>query len=224
MRRLKQLFENNREWAARITRKDPRFFEELANLQAPDYLWIGCSDSRVPANEIIDLPPGAVFVHRNVANLVVHTDLNCLSAIQYAVDVLQVKHIMVVGHYGCGGIQAVLQERELGLADNWLRHVKDIQEKYASFLNDLPAGEVRADCLSELNVIEQVYNVCNTTIVQGAWKRGQTLAVHGWLYRLNTGIIHDLDVCVVSPSETGRIYRGALEGALERAQQRKGSM
>jgi len=217
LRRLKQLFEKNREWAARITRKDPHFFEDLASQQAPDYLWIGCSDSRVPANEIIDLPPGAVFVHRNVANLVVHTDLNCLSAIQFAVDVLQVKHIIVCGHYGCGGIQAVLQERELGLADNWLRHVKDVQEKYQTQLNALPEGEFRSDCLSELNVIEQVYNVCHTTIVQGAWKRGQSLAVHGWLYRLNTGIIHDLDVCVVSPGEISKVHMSAIENCLDRA-------
>lgn len=216
MRRLKELFDQNRRWADRIKRQSPRFFEELASQQNPDYFWIGCSDSRVPANEIIDLPPGEVFVHRNIANLVVHTDLNCLSAIQYAVDVLQVKHIIVCGHYGCGGIQAVLEDRELGLTDNWLRHVKDVLEKHQSLLDAIPSGPIRAERLVELNVVEQVRNVCQTTVVQAAWKRGQDVAVHGWLYRLSTGLIHDLDICVVGNSEVEDVYRSAVKACRNR--------
>ncbi len=216
MRRLKELFDQNRRWADRIKRQSPRFFEELAALQNPDYLWIGCSDSRVPANEIIDLPPGEVFVHRNIANLVVHTDLNCLSAIQYAVDVLQVKHIIVCGHYGCGGIQAVLEGRELGLTDNWLRHVKDVLEKHQPQLDAIPSGPIRAERLVELNVVEQVRNVCQTTVIQAAWKRGQDVAVHGWLYRLSTGLIHDLDICVVGNSEVEDVYRSAVKVCRDR--------
>ena len=206
-RDLTELFENNRAWAQRITSSDPEFFRKLAAQQAPQYLWIGCSDSRVPANEIVDLLPGEIFVHRNVANVVVHTDLNCLSVIQYAVEVLLVRHIIVCGHYGCGGVRAAMSNDEFGLIDNWLRHIKDVQQKYEMVLDRISDEETRLAKLCELNVIEQVSNVCHTTIVQNAWKRGQELVVHGWVYSLEDGLIRDLNVSVASPQEIPEIYR-----------------
>ena len=181
----------NRVWAEEIRSRDPEFFTKLADMQTPEYLWIGCSDSRVPANQITGLLPGQVFVHRNVANVVVHTDLNCLSVMQFAVDVLKVKHIIVVGHYGCGGVLAALMNRRFGLVDNWIRHIQDVRNKHATLLETFPE-EDRHDRLCELNVIEQVVNVSETTIVQDAWQRGQDLTLHGWVYRLQDGIIRDL--------------------------------
>jgi carbonic anhydrase len=191
---VEQLLRNNRAWAERRLRDDPRFFARLAGQQAPQYLWIGCSDSRVPANEIVDLDPGEVFVHRNVANLVVHTDLNCLSVMQFAVDVLKVRHIIVCGHYGCGGVNAALMQERHGLIDNWLRHIQDVQAQYDGVLKELADRKARADRLCELNVVEQVSNVCRTSIVQDAWARGQPLAVHGWIYGLHDGLLRDLEV------------------------------
>jgi carbonic anhydrase len=190
--KLTPLFENNKAWSKKMTRQDPAFFQKLTGQQAPKYLWIGCSDSRVPANEIVGLLPGELFVHRNVANLVVHTDLNCLSVIQYAVDVLNVEHIIVCGHYGCGGVQAVVEKREVGLANNWLRHLADVAEKYTDVLERLRNDEARGTQLCELNVVEQVLNVSQSTIVQGAWKKRQKLFVHGWVYSLEDGLLKDL--------------------------------
>lgn len=210
MQILKQLFDNNRAWAARITAHDPEFFAKLSRQQTPDYLWIGCSDSRVPANEIVGLLPGELFVHRNVANLVVHTDLNCLSVMQFAVEVLQVKHIIVCGHYGCGGIKAALRRDRLGLIDNWLRHVQDVRQKHGAHLNMISDEAKRGDKLCELNVIEQVNNVCQTTIVQDAWTRGQKLAVHGWIYAIHDGLLRDLNTMVTKVDETTKIYQAAL--------------
>ena len=211
MRRLAALFENNRRWARRITERDPGFFPSLAAQQSPRHLWIGCSDSRVPANEIVDLRPGELFVHRNVANVVVHTDLNCLSVLQYAVDVLQVSDVIVCGHYGCGGVRAAYLRSSFGLIDNWLRHIQDVHERHE---HRLPAGgsdEVRIDRLCELNVIDQVRHVCQTTIVQEAWSRGHTLAVHGWIYGVGDGLLRDLGCTIVSPDEVGPIYEQALQ-------------
>lgn len=209
MRFLKHLFDNNRAWAARITERDPQFFQKLAHQQAPQYLWIGCADSRVPANEIIGLMPGEVLVHRNIASVVVHSDLNCLSVIQYAVEVLRVKHIIVCGHYECGGVRAAMQNREYGLIDNWLCHLKDIFQKHEADLNAIQDDEQRFDRFCELNVIEQVYNVCHTTIVQGAWRRGQPLAVHGWIYSVSDGLLQDLNVTITSADEIKPLYRMA---------------
>lgn len=211
MRFLKNLFDNNRSWAASMIARDPQFFQKLAAQHAPQYLWIGCADSRVPANEIIGLMPGEVFVHRNVANIVVHTDLNCLSVIQYAVEVLAVKHIIVCGHYGCGGVNTAMQNREFGLIDNWLRHLKDIYQKHEVTLNALDDETARANRFCELNVIEQVHHVCHTTIVQGAWRRGQELAVHGWVYGLSDGLLKDLNVSITSTDELNRLYRMAAQ-------------
>jgi carbonic anhydrase len=193
MHSLKHLFEQNLAWAEAIKRRDPEFFQKLSRQQNPEYLWIGCSDSRVPANEIIGLLPGEVFVHRNVANVVVHTDLNCLSVIQYAVDVLAVRHVIVCGHYGCGGVKAAHEGARHGLIDNWLRHVADVGEKHAAEIASLPEAR-RLDRLCELNVIEQTTNVCQTTIVEDAWKRGQELTVHGLVYDLSDGLLQDLGV------------------------------
>ena len=201
MRILKHLFENNKAWAGKITSDEPDFFDKLSHQQSPEYLWIGCSDSRVPANEIVGLLPGELFVHRNVANIIVHTDFNCLSVVEYAVEVLHVKNIIVCGHYGCGGVLASLQDNQLSISDNWLRHVREIAQKYESDLNKLNDGADRLDRLCELNVIEQVYNVCNTTIVQKAWNRNQPLAVHGWIYGLKNGLLKDLDVCTTNAEE-----------------------
>jgi carbonic anhydrase len=197
LKTLKYLFDKNLAWATSIKENDPEFFSRLSKQQAPEYLWIGCSDSRVPANQIVNLPPGEVFVHRNIANVVVHTDLNCLSVIQFAVEVLKVKHIIVCGHYGCGGIKAAMEDQEHGLIDNWLRHVKDVIRFNAEKFKGLEHDE-KLDLLCEINVKEQVTNICNTTIVQNAWKQGDELSVHGWIYNIENGILKDLDTCVTS--------------------------
>ncbi len=210
--RLKHLFENNRAWAERIAARDPDFFAKLAAQQAPEYLWIGCSDSRVPANEIVGLLPGELFVHRNVANVVVHTDLNCLSVLQFAVDVLRVTHVIVCGHYGCGGVRAALGQNRLGLVDNWLRHIQDVRERHAAQVDAESDPSARVDRLCELNVIEQVRNVCQTSIVEDAWDRGQPLAVHGWIYGLQDGRLHDLNVTVSSRDAVGPTYHSAIQG------------
>lgn len=197
---LTHLFDSNRAWAAEVKRKHPEFFSQLSKQQAPEYLWIGCSDSRVPANQIVRLPPGEVFVHRNIANVVVHTDLNCLSVIQYAVEVLKVRHIVVCGHYGCSGIKAALEDEEHGLIDNWLRHIKDVARIHAKKLKGL-AQSAKQDLLCELNVIEQVSNVCNSTVVKKAWKADADLTVHGWVYGINDGILKDLDTSISSTEQ-----------------------
>jgi carbonic anhydrase len=209
MRVLSQLFANNRAWAEGMARREPDFFARLAQQQTPQYLWIGCSDSRVPANQIVGLLPGEMFVHRNVANVVVHTDLNCLSALQFAVDVLKVRHVIVCGHYGCGGVLAALRDDRLGLIDNWLRHVQDVRSKHEAQLSRLSDQKQRHDLLCELNVIEQVVNVCQTTVVQDAWMRGQELAVHGWIYGLEDGLLRDLTMCVTSAPELSICYDSA---------------
>ncbi len=196
---LAPLFEQNRAWAARIMEDDPQFFDALAHQQRPESLWIGCSDSRVPANEIVGLLPGDIFVHRNVANVVVHTDLNCLSVLQYAVDVLAVKHVIVCGHYGCGGVSAAISGVRLGLIDNWLRHVRDVADLNHEELSAIVDPRGREDRLAELNVIEQVTNVCQTTIVMDAWQRGQKLNVHGWIYGIADGLLRDLEVTKGAP-------------------------
>lgn len=208
---LKELLDKNREWAAKVRAEDPQFFKRLSQLQAPKYLWIGCSDSRVPANQITGLQPGEVFVHRNVANVVVHTDLNCLSTIQFAVDVLKVEHILVVGHYGCGGVHAALTGTRVGLADNWLRHVGDVANKHAPMLAEVELESLRHARLCELNVVEQVVNVCQTTIVQDAWARGQKLSVHAWVYSLLDGRVRELGMGVDSIEELPVAYRMAME-------------
>ena len=200
MKTLKPLIDKNRAWSKACIDNDPQFFSRLVDQQAPDYLWIGCADSRVPANQIVDLPPGEVFVHRNIANVVIYTDLNCLSVIQYAVDVLEVKHIIVCGHYGCGGVKAALDEEDYGLIDNWLGHIRDVNRFHAYELSSL-SGADKVNRLCELNVMEQVRNVCNTTIVKDAWKRGADLSVHGWIYRLENGILNDLNTCISSLDE-----------------------
>ncbi|MCF2858902.1 carbonate dehydratase [Pseudoalteromonas sp. SMS1] len=214
---LAHLLNNNRQWASRTQARDPEFFKTLSMQQNPDYLWIGCSDSRVPANEIVDLMPGELFVHRNVANVVVHTDHNCLSVMQYAVEVLKVKHIMVVGHYGCGGVKAALDGVKLGLIDNWLRHVVDVKEKHQAVLRDMSESQ-QSDVLCELNVIEQVRNVCRTAIVQDAWARGQTLQVHGWVYGLADGLLHELIHAVGCEESVISKYEQAMVSLLTRSQ------
>ncbi len=201
MRSLSRLFDNNRAWSERIRKHDPAFFRKLSQQQSPEYLWIGCADSRVPANDIVGLLPGELFVHRNVANVVVHTDLNCLSVIQFAVEVLKVRHVMVVGHYGCSGVRAALGRERLGLVENWLRHVQDVRNKYPDILALLEGAGAQADRLCELNVIEQVVNVCETSILRDAWERGQEVAVHGWVYAIADGILRDLGVTVSSLAE-----------------------
>lgn len=198
---LENLFQNNREWAASMEKQDPGFFKKLAGQQSPEYLWIGCADSRVPANEIVNLLPGELFVHRNIANVVVHTDLNCLSVLQFAIDVLGVKHIIVCGHYGCSGVHTALERRRIGLADNWLRHVQDVHTKHERYLGEVLPTREKQDRLCELNVIEQVANVCQTTIVQDAWERKQSVTVHGWIYGLKDGLLRDLGVTVGGPSQ-----------------------
>ncbi len=210
MKELAELFDNNRRWLEEITAEQPDFFEQLAIQQNPEYLWIGCSDSRVPANEIVGLPPGELFVHRNVANVVSHTDLNCLSVLQFAVDVLGVKHVIVTGHYGCGGITAALQGKRLGLIDNWLRHVQDVYQKHERAIATIPTMEARADRLCELNVIEQVVNVCQTTIMQDAWMRGDKVTVHGWIYALKDGKLRDLGMTISSSEEMRSTYQDAI--------------
>ena len=207
---LSHLFDNNSAWVERMLGEDSEYFSRLAHQQAPEYLWIGCSDSRVPANQIIGLPPGEVFVHRNIANVVVPSDLNCLSVIQFAVDLLKVKHIMVVGHYGCSGVGAALVGRRVGLADNWLRHVEDVREKHASLLDEWPMGSARHRRLVELNTIEQTMNVCRTTIVNDAWARGQQLTIHGWTYGVHDGRVRNMGMMIGAPEEMESTYRSCI--------------
>ena len=210
MRSLSHLIENNRAWSERLRRSDPEFFARLSKQQRPRYLWIGCADSRVPANDIVGLLPGELFVHRNIANVVVHTDLNCLSVLQFAVDVLNIEHIIVCGHYGCSGVSAALQNQRVGLADNWLRHVQDVHSKHDARVAVMPDTPQRVDRLCELNVIEQVANVCQTTIVQDAWEHGKELAVHGWVYGLKDGLVRDLGSTVTKLGEAASAYDAAL--------------
>ena len=211
MNRLDHLLDSNHAWAERVSREDPTFFQRLSKQQAPKYLWIGCSDSRVLANQVVDLAPGEVFVHRNIANVMVHTDLNCMSVIQFAVDVLKVEHILVVGHYGCGGVHAALTGARVGLADNWIRHVGDVAEKHAGLLAGAGDEPLRHDRLCELNALEQVANVCQTTIARDAWARGQKLVVHGWVYTLRDGRVHDLGLNVAAADQLEPQYAAALE-------------
>ena len=211
MRVLQHLFEKNRAWADKVAEQDPDFFKRLSEQQSPRYLWIGCSDSRVPANEIIGLPPGEVFVHRNVANVVAYSDLNCLSVIQFAVDVLKVEHIMVVGHYGCGGVRAVLSGQRVGLVDNWLRNVQDVRERHPQRLRPLYHASHQVDRLCELNVIEQVRNLARTTIVLDAWERCQPLSLHGWIYGLSDGLLRDLGITARTLKELDQAYADALQ-------------
>jgi carbonic anhydrase len=212
MRTLSSLFANNRLWASEITRQDPEFFSRLAHQQAPEYLWIGCSDSRVPANQIVALLPGEMFVHRNIANVVVHADLNCLSVMQFAVDVLRVKHIIVCGHYGCGGVLAALHDDRKGLVDNWIRHVQDVRWKHQDQIDALPTEAERHDRLCELNVVEQVVNVCQTTVVRDAWARGQELSVHGWIYAVGDGLLRDVGITVNAEHELAACAEAARHG------------
>ncbi len=211
MRKLGHLFENNKAWADRIRMDDPSFFLKLSQQQSPNHLWIGCSDSRVPANQIVGLLPGELFVHRNIANLVVHTDLNCLSVIQFAVDILKVQHIIVCGHYGCSGVNAALRRERLGLSDNWLRHLQDIRQKHEERVGSAANDPQACDRLCELNVVEQVVNVCQTTIARDAWSRGQDLAIHGWIYGLQDGRLRDLNVTITDYQETIPSYQAAIE-------------
>ncbi len=204
------LFDNNRTWAREVEQKTPGFFSRLQQQQSPQYLWIGCSDSRVPANEIVGLLPGELFVHRNVANVVVHSDLNCLSVMEFAIDSLQVKHVIVVGHYGCSGVNAAMNNIRVGIADNWLRHVQDVRNQHRDFLNQLSPEPVRLDAMCELNVLEQALNVCQTTVVQDAWAKGQQVQVHGWVYGLNSGLIKDLHMTVSCPDDVPEAYAKAL--------------
>ena len=213
MKRLDKLLTNNRLWAAGMRAREPDFFNKLSQIQTPEFLWIGCSDSRVPANQITGLAPGEVFVHRNVANIVVHADLNCLSVLQYAVDVLKVKHVIVCGHYGCGGVTAAHDNLKLGLIDNWLRHVQDVRQKHREALDAIQSRDSRIARLCELNVIEQAVNVVHTTVVQDAWARGQELTVHGWAYDLNDGVIRDLKMSMAGPGDLEACYAAALAPA-----------
>jgi len=210
MKVLKHLFENNRRWAYRQTQSDPDFFNRLLQQQSPEYLWIGCSDSRVPANEIVGLLPGELFVHRNVANLVVKNDLNCLSVIQFAVDALKVKHIIVCGHYGCGGVKAVLDNTKIGLVDNWLDNLKPVKENFQRNLFEIKDDASRFNKLCELNVVEQVFNVCNTDIIQKAWQREQQLSIHGWIYDIKDGLLQDLNVCISNSDNIDKARNAAI--------------
>jgi carbonic anhydrase len=210
---LADLFAHNRAWAAQMERERPGFFTSLSKQQAPRYMWIGCSDSRVPANQITGLDPGEVFVHRNIANVVVHSDLNALSTIQFSVDVLKVEHVMVVGHYGCGGVQAALENRRVGLADNWIRHIVDVRDRHRDVLEKITPAR-RFDALVELNVIEQVVNVCMSTVMTDAWAKGQGVTVHGWAYGVHDGLLHDLHMTVDSHDAIEPVYRAAIEGVL----------
>jgi carbonic anhydrase len=215
MTSLQDLLDNNRRWAKKVEAGRPGFFTGLLQQQAPQYLWIGCADSRVPANELVDLAPGQLFVHRNVANVVSHSDLNCLSVVQFATDVLQVKHIIVVGHSQCGGVIAALEDRRVGLADNWIRHVQDVRNRHAAWLETVPALQ-RANALCELNVVEQALNVCQTTIVQDAWQRGQELVVHAWVYGLHNGLLQDLEMTVSRLDDAGVAYETAVAAVRSR--------
>jgi carbonic anhydrase len=210
MKKLTNLFEKNKAWSEAIRKREPDFFAKLSRQQSPEYLWIGCSDSRVPANQIVGLLPGEIFVHRNIANVVVHTDLNCLSVAQFAVDVIKVRHIIVCGHYGCGGVRAALRQDRYGLVDNWLRHVQDVRDKHESLLDSLENEVDRTDRLCELNVIEQVLNVCQTSIVRDAWQRGQDLTVHSWIYGLHDGLLRDLGMAVTSWKEVEKAHASAI--------------
>jgi carbonic anhydrase len=210
MKTLSHLFQNNRVWAEQIRQQDPDFFRNLSRQQSPSYLWIGCSDSRVPANQIVGVLPGELFVHRNIANLVVHTDLNCLSVMQFAVDILKVRHIIVCGHYGCSGVRAALRRDRIGLSDNWLRNIQDVREKHEKRIERSKVETHAADRLCELNVIEQALNVCQTTIARDAWERGQELAVHGWIYGLQDGLLADLNMTVTTFEETLPAYHAAI--------------
>jgi len=212
---LQELFANNRDWAQATEAREPGFFSRLLKQQAPQYLWIGCADSRVPANELVGLLPGELFVHRNVANVVVHSDLNCLSVMQFAVDSLRVQHIIVVGHSGCGGVKAALQDLRIGLADNWLRHVQDVRNKHQAWLDSV-ADERRVDALCELNVLEQAVNACQTTVVHDAWGRGQQVIVHGWVYGLHNGLLEDLRITVSRPEDVAEAYATALAAVKRR--------
>ncbi len=211
MKTLQELFDHNAAWAEAQIQADPAYFERLAKGQKPDYLWIGCADSRVPANQILGLPPGEVFVHRNIANVVVHTDFNCLSVMQFAVDLLKVRHIMVVGHLGCSGVEAAMSDARLGIADNWLRHIRDVYDLHATRLNAITDAHTRHDRLCELNVIEQAANVCQSTVVEAAWARGQALSIHGWVYGLNNGRLRDLNFTVTAREDVDRAYRAAVD-------------
>jgi carbonic anhydrase len=219
VRQLQHLFENNRAWAAERVASRPDFFQRLVAQQHPSYLWIGCSDSRVPANEIVGLLPGELFVHRNVANVVVHTDLNCLSVLQYAVDVLGVHHVIVCGHYGCGGVRAAFQGGRFGLIDNWLRHVQDVYVDHRDLVDAAPTDEARIDRLCELNVLEQALNICDTTIVRDAWARGQSLAVHTWIYGLSDGRLRDLDFTAIADAEVVPMFKAAVNAVGSRRDQ-----
>jgi carbonic anhydrase len=213
MKDLQELLDNNRAWSEAIKANDPGFFQALAELHSPNYLWIGCSDSRVPATQLVGLRPGDLFVHRNVANVVVHTDFNCLSVLQFAVDVLKVSHVIVCGHYGCGGVQAAMQNLQLGLIDNWLRHVQDVMHNHEALLSKINDEAERLNKLCELNVIEQVLNVSRTTIVQNAWSRGQEVAVHGWIYGIGDGLLRDLDICITNQKELSGAYEDAVRAS-----------
>jgi carbonic anhydrase len=209
MRVLKHLFDNNKTWANKIKSDDPEFFTKLSHQQTPQYLWIGCSDSRVAANQIVGLLPGELFVHRNVANIVGHTDFNCLAVLQFAVEVLRVKHVIVCGHYGCGGVKAAMENKAHGLIDNWLRNIKDVYQRHRAKFDAIQDDQKKLDLLCELNVIDQVANVCHTTIVQDAWRRGQELAVHSWIYSIENGLLKDLDHCVTGIEQIPMIYRSS---------------
>ena len=210
MSSLVHLLERNRAWAANLRARRPDFFAGATEQQTPQYLWIGCSDSRVPASDVVDLPPGEMFVHRNVANVVVHTDLNCLSVLQFAIEALKVRHVLIVGHYGCGGVHAAYENKPLGLIDNWLRHVQDVAAKHRKLLARLPGDGAREDRLCELNVVEQLMHVARTTIVQDAWRRGQPLALHGWIYRLHDGVLRDLGVEADNQGTLEKAYEAAI--------------
>ncbi len=212
---LQELLDSNRLWAAKTEARSPGFFTGLLAQQAPQYLWIGCADSRVPANELVDLLPGELFVHRNVANVVVHSDLNCLSVMQFATDLLKIKHIIIVGHSGCGGVRAALNDIRVGLADNWIRHVQDVRNRHRDWLDSVPEP-LRVDALCELNVVEQALNACQTTVVQDAWARGQELVVHGWFYGLGNGLLQDLKMTVASPAEMNETYERAIAAVQSR--------
>jgi len=207
MKQLKELFDNNKRWVGKQLENDPEFFVRLSNLQKPKYLWIGCSDSRVPANEIVGLKPGELFVHRNVANMVVHTDMNCLSVLQYAIEVLQVRHIIVCGHYGCGGVQTAIADDQLGLIDNWLRHIQDVYRVHEPELVAISDHNQKLRRLCELNIMEQVYNTCYTSFVQNAWDTGRELSVHGWIYDINDGLLRDLDTTISAKNQIPQVYR-----------------
>lgn len=215
MKKLGNIFKNNREWSNSVRAQDPKFFEKLIHQQKPEYLWIGCSDSRVPANQIVNLLPGELFVHRNVANVVVYTDLNCLSVIQYAVDILEIKHIIVCGHYGCGGVEAAFKNERHGLVDNWLMHIRDIHEKHKNLIDKVTNKKNQMNFLCELNVIEQSINVCQTTVVQDAWERGKNLTVHGWIYGLHDGLLNDLGICVSDNNEVNSAHSIAVTSSYE---------